>query len=155
MEFNVAGRSANTAATANHCACQLWNPATNRGIWCTAISIVTRNAVVSNLAVKRSTARGATPATSVTAGSSNDLDGDTAPVSACVGEFALFTTQPTLTGNILWTWNFPAAVGAGVIIPFANPNRHGIKVPPGNGLCIYTPDAVILQAADITYHCYE
>lgn len=155
MEFNIAGRSANTAATANHCAAQLWNPSTTRPVWVLAVTFAQRNAVVSNLAFKRSTARGATPATSVTAGSSNDLDGDTAPLSGSVAEFALFTTQPTLTGNILWTFNLPAAVGSAFIVPYANPNRHGIKVPPGNGLCIYTPDAVILQAADITFHCFE
>jgi hypothetical protein len=147
-EFSIAGRSAATAATANHCVAQLWNPATSRGIWILAIS-------VGNLAVKRSTARGATPATSVTAAASNDLDGDTAPVSGTVAEFALFTTQPTLAGNILWSWNFPAAVGAGAIMPFANPNRHGIKVPAGQGVCLYTPDAVIFPASDITFMCYE
>jgi hypothetical protein len=155
VDFNLAGRSANTAATANHCAAQLWNPSTATPVWVGAISFVQRNAVVSNIALKHSSARGATPATSVTAAATNDLDGRTAPVSGAVAEFALFTTQPTLIGNIIWPWNFPAAVGAGVIIPFATPNRHGLLVAPGTGLCIYTPDAVILQAADIAFHCYE
>lgn len=155
MEFNLAGRSAATAATANHCAAQLWNPHASRSVWVQAISLAIRTAGVGNMAIKHSSARGATPASSVTAAATNDLDGDTAPVSGSVAEFALFTTQPTLTGNIIWTWNFPAAVGAGVIVPFANPNRHGIRVGPASGLCIYTPDAVIFPASDITFHCYE
>jgi hypothetical protein len=155
MEFVLSGRSAATAATANHVAAQIWNPSTSRPIWVTQISMFIRTAAVGNLAIKRSSARGATPATSVVAAASNDLDGDTAPVSAAAAEFALFTTQPTLTGNILWDYNFPAAVSAGFQTRFDNPNRHGIKVAPGTGLCLYTPDAVILPAADISFMCYE
>jgi hypothetical protein len=155
MEYNLAGRSANTAATANHCAAQVWNPSTTRPMWVTAIALSQRAATVSNIAVKRSSARGATPATSVTSAASNDLDGDAAPPTVCVAEFGAFGTQPTLTGNVLFQWNNPASIGSGFIVPFANPNRHGLKIGPASGLCIYTPDAVILQASDITFFCFE
>lgn len=155
MEFSISGRSAATAATANHCAAQLWNPSTTRPLWVMEVSMFIRTAAVGNLAIKHSSARGATPATSVTAAATNDLDGETAPLTGAVAEFALFTTQPTLTGNIVFGYNFPAAISAGFQRRFDNPARHGVKVAPGTGLCLYTPDAVILPAADITFVCYE
>lgn len=155
MRWSLAGRSANTAATANHVAAQLWNPSSNRPVWVSAIALAQRAATVSNIALKRSTARGATPTTTVTPTIASDYEREISPPSAAVLELATFGTQPTLEGVPLFSWNDPAAVASGFIIPFETKDLQGIKILPGAGLCLYTIDAVIFQASDITFHMFE
>jgi hypothetical protein len=121
-------------------------------VWVTAISWFQTAATVSNPAVQRSSARGATPTATVTPDIDNDWSRAVAPPSTAVLELATFGTQPTLAGPDLFKANLPAAIGSGFIIPFAG---RGILVPPGTGLCVYTPVAVILQPADVTYFCEE
>jgi hypothetical protein len=152
MRWSIGGRSAATAATANHCGAQLWNPHASQSVKVMAIAISQTGAVVSNPAIARSSARGATPATTVTPTIASDWDRDLSPPSVAVLELALFTTQPTIDGVPLFKWNNAASIGAGFIIPFDPP---GIIVKAGAGMVIFTPVAVILQPMDVTFFLQE
>jgi hypothetical protein len=149
MRYSVAGRSADTAATANHVAAQLWNPDANTSLYVVEVQWFLVGATVSNAAIARSTARGATPGTSVTPDGDNAYNrpADTPP-SGPVLELAAFGTQPTLATPAMYQGSAPAAQGAGYIWSFRDP---GIEVPAGTGLCVYTPVAVILQDSDFTF----
>jgi hypothetical protein len=151
MIYRVGGRSAATAATANHCAAQLWNPSTTVPLWIREIHVASTTAGVSNLAVNRSTARGATPATTVTPDIDNDVEKALAAPSVAVLELALFTTQPTIAAPDMERWNLPAVIGAGVMWIFGGRGDGAIKVGPGLGICVNTPVAVILPASDFTF----
>jgi hypothetical protein len=155
MRWSIAGRSAATAATANHCAAQLWNASSTRTIWVTAVGWSKTVATADTVALKRSTARGATPATTVTPTIANDWEREIIPPSLAVLELALFTTQPTLEGVALLQYSMPAAIASGFILPFETKDLQGIKIIPGAGLCLYTPVATILQPADVFFNIYE
>jgi hypothetical protein len=151
-DYSVGGRNVATAATANHVGAQFWNPSTTRGVWVTAVSWFQTVATVSNPAISRSSARGATPTSTVTPDIDNNWDRSVAPPSACVLEMSTFGTQPTLAGPDLFKTNLPAAIGSGFIIPFTG---RGVFVPSATGLVVYTPVAVILQPADVTFFWSE
>lgn len=147
QHYSVSGRSLATAATANHCAAQLWNPSTTIPIFVTEVHFVQTIATVSNLVIQRSSARGATPTATVTPDIDNDYDHGLAPPSASVLELATFSTQPTLATPPLKAWYLPAAIGSGLMWVFPHP----IKVKPGAGLCIATPVSVVLQPGDVVF----
>ncbi len=155
MRWSIGGRSIATAATANHVGAQLWNPHATKPVWVTAISLAQTGAVVSNPAVYRSSARGATPTATVTPTIASDWDRMISPPSAAVLELATFGTQPTLDGVPLFRWNNPAAAGSGFIVPFETKDLHGIEILAGAGLSIATPVAVILQPFDVTFFMFE
>lgn len=104
-------------------------------------------ATVCNLALARSTARGATPGATVTPDLDNSQNRGKAPNSAFVLELAAFGTQPTVDGSDLVRWNLPAAIGAGVILPLRRP----VEVPAGTGLVLITPVAVLFPISDVTF----
>ncbi len=155
MRWSIAGRSLATTAVANQVAAQLWNPSTTRACWVTQISVFQTGAVVSNLAVKRSTVKGATPTTTVTPTIANDWERKIIPPTVAVLELATFTTAPTLDGTPLFQANNPATAGSGFILPFESAGTDGIEIPPASGLCVYTPVAVILQPGDFTFFLIE
>jgi len=145
--YAVGGRSAATAATANHAAAALWNPSATKAIKVREIWVFKTVATADNHALQRITARG-TAGSTVTPDSSTCMDYPRiAPQSGALLDLAAYTTQPTLTGVILARANLPAAIGSGFIWVFAEP----IVVPPGEGLAIITPVAVILQPSDFTF----
>lgn len=145
--FSLGGRSVITTAVANQAGGQLWNPSTNRSMYLTAFAWAKTAAVVDNLALLRSSARGATPNNTVTAVLANDLDGDQAPPSGALLDMGAFGTDPTKTATVPgFRWNFPATIGSGVILTLPRP----IRIAPGSGLCWVTPTTVALQPADLT-----
>jgi hypothetical protein len=147
MRYSVAGRSLATAATANHVGAQLWNPSTSLPVWVRELHWFQTGAVVSNPAITRSSARGATPTATVTPDIDNHYDRALAPPSGVVLELATFGTQPTIDTVPLARYNQPAAAGSGFILVFGD---DGIEVKPGTGLVVATLVAVILQPADVT-----
>jgi hypothetical protein len=155
MRWAIGGRGLATAATANHVLAQLWNPSSTRSVFVTGISLAQTAAVVSNSSVRRSSARGATPTSTVTPTIANDYERKIIPPTVAVLELATFGTQPTLDGPELFKWNEPAAIGSGFMIPFETKDVQGIQVLPGAGLTISTPVAVIHQVADVTFFCME
>lgn len=151
--FSVAGRSANTAATADHVAAQLWNPDATRGLWVVEIHVQkTSTATADSHGIVRSSARGATPTTTVTPDLDNDFEREVTPDTGAVLELATFGTQPTLATPYLYRGVLPAAIGSAVQYVFPG---DGIKVPFGTGLCVATPVAVILMASDFTFVFHE
>ena len=155
MRWSIGGRGLATAATSNHVLAQLWNPSTTRTIFVTAVSLAQTGAVVSNTALTRSSARGATPTSTVTPTIASDWERKIIPPSVAVLELATFGTQPPLDGVPLFKWNNPASIGAGFIVPFESKDVQGIAVLPGAGLCLSTPVAVIHQVSDVTFFVYE
>lgn len=151
--FAVSGRSANTAATADHVAAQLWNPDATRGLWVVEIHMQKcTTATLDNHGVVRSSTRGATPTTTVTPDLDNDFEREVTPDTGAVLELATFGTQPALATPYLYRGVLPAAVGSAVQYVFPG---DGIKVPFGTGLCIATPVAVVLMASDFTFVFHE
>jgi hypothetical protein len=146
--YSVGGRSAATAATANHAGAQLWNPDSVRSLWVTQISWAKTVATADNLGLVRSTARG-TPGSTVTPTVQNDDEFEEVDAVGALLDLAAFSAQPTLSSATAYKfrWHLPAAIGSGFVLPL--PNR--IRVRPGNGLVLVTPPATILQPADVTF----
>lgn len=155
MRWAIGGRGLATAATANHCLAQLWNPSSTVPVYVTGFSYAVTAAAVGNLAIQRSSARGATPTSTVTPTIASDYERKIIPPSVAVLELATFGTQPTLDGVPLFKWNNPAAIGSGAIVPFETKDIPGIKILPGAGLCIATPVAVVHPVADVTFFLME
>jgi hypothetical protein len=151
MIYRVSGRSAATAATLNHVAGQLWNPSTTVPIWVRELHVVVTTAAAANIGLQRSTARGATPGSTVTPDIDSDIENALSPPSASVLELATFGTQPTLATPAFENWYLPAVAGGGVMFVFGERGRGAVKVKPGNGLCVYTTQAAIFPASDVTF----
>ena len=148
LRYSGGIRSANTAATANHVAFQFWNPSTTRTVRVMEVRYAKQGAATLDAHMLiRSTAKGATPATTVTPDIDNNYDRFMAHPSVSLLESALFGTQPTLATPELERTSVPAALGAGYAWTYY---PDGIIVPPGTGLCAATPTALILIAGDFT-----
>jgi hypothetical protein len=148
VKYSVAGRSADTAATADHCAACLWNPHGTKSLWAREAHWFLVGATISNAAVVRTSTRG-------TAGSTQTPDADNdwdepgiAPTTGALLDLAAYSAQPTVQGPYLFRGSAPAAQGAGFSWVFPEP---GIEVAAGTGLAIVTPVAVILQDSDFTF----
>lgn len=144
--IRLAGRSAATLATANHVAAQLWNPHATARISVMEVHICITTAGAANISIQRSTVRG-TAGSTVTPTVASSSQRDIVSPSGTVLDLALFTVQPTLETPSKERWNLPAAVGAAVMIPFA----EGIIVPAGMGLCLVTPVGAAFPASDISF----
>lgn len=146
--YRVAGRTADTAATADHVAAALWNPSSVKGIYVEEVHWALVGATASNPGLIRTSTRGTTPGSTVTPDIDNDDAGALAPVSGALLDLAAWTTQPTVQGPYMMRTNIAAAAGAGFIWVFRDP---GIFVKAGSGLAIATPVAVILQDSDVSF----
>lgn len=151
-EYSVGGRSAATAATANHVGAALWNASSTRALWVTQISWAKTVATADNIALARISARG-TAGSTVTPVQQNDATYDAAPPTGALLDLAAYSAQPTVisTAAYMWRWHMPAAIGAGFILPWPG----ALLVPPGAGLALLTPPATVLQPADVTFWWYE
>lgn len=151
--FAVGGRSANTAATADHVAALLWNPDSVRSLWVEEIHIQkSTTATADSHGVVRTSTAGATPTTTVTPDLDNDFEREITPDTGALLYLATFGTQPTLATPYMYRGNLPAAIGGAAQYVFPG---NGIKVPPGTGLAVATPVAVILMASDFTFVFHE
>lgn len=151
--FSCAGRFVATAATVDNVGAALWNPHTTKRIWVTEIDLASTVATISNPGVVRTSTRG-TQTLSITPDIDNCWERDIAPVSGALLDLT-YSAQPTVQGPYFFRWNLAAAIGAGFMDPFVSPEAPGICVPPGTGLAVATPVAVILQPADITFTWIE
>jgi hypothetical protein len=145
--FSVAGRSADTAATADHVAGALWNPSSNVPLFIAEAHIFLVGATISNVGLIRTSTRG-TPGSTVTPDLDNNYSRQAAPLSGALLDLAAYSAQPTVQGPYMKRGSMAAAQGAGFIWVFG---KDGIKVPPGTGIALATPVAVILQDSDITW----
>lgn len=146
MSHRVGGRSAATAATADHAAAAIWNPHASISLFVKEIAVVKTVATADNHGLIRTTTRG-TAGSTVTPDADNDDNRRGTNGPGALLDLAAFTVQPTLQTPYLARSNLAAAIGAGFIWVF---DESGIEVPAGTGLAIVTPPAVILQPSDIT-----
>lgn len=150
--YSAGGRTAATAATANHAGAALWNASTTKSIFVTVISWSKTVATADNLGLVRITTRG-TAGSTVTPVAQNDADFDQAPPSGALLDLAAYTVQPTISSATAYQfrWNLPATVGCGFILALPDV----IEIPAGGGLCLVTPPATILQPADVSFFWRE
>jgi len=151
----ISGRTAATAATANHALAGLWNPSGTRRlkvyeVWICANAAPTAG---TSLYIVRASARG-TAGSSITSTIDNDTERILAPASGAILDLAAYSVQPTLspaagtnTAGMFGTWTFAAVAGSGVIFPFP----RGIVIPTGFGLVIAQKTAVIFPISDVTF----
>jgi hypothetical protein len=145
--YSAGGRSADTLATIDHCAAELWNPHASISLFVVEIQVVQIPATASNHALIRSSAKG-TAGSTVTPDIDNHYARRYAPISLTTLELAAFSAQPTLQGPYMARANTPAAAASGFVWSF---HDEPVEVPAGTGLCIVTPVAVILQDSDFTF----
>lgn len=135
MWYSAGGRmNAATDAAANAIIAQLWNPSSTRTIKVVRCYI-SKTAIGGNedLAPVRTSARGATPGSTITPGIAQHFRRAVAPPSGAVIETSNFATEPTIDGVAIaervlsinlaaWTmvWQFPEPLavlpGAGLAI---------------------------------------
>lgn len=147
LRFSVGGRSANTAATANHVAAALWNPSTAFMISVSEIWMTKTVGIVDNHQINFITTRG-TAGSTVTPDIDNNYERQAAPPSGALLDLAAYSVQPTLQTPALSRKNLPATIGSYLFWDFRD---HPIIVRPGQGLAISTPVAVVLQASDVHF----
>lgn len=136
--------AAATAATARVAAINLWNPAATTRIFLYEVWVSPTTAGSINLSLARSTARG-TASTTVAFAIANAIENDTAAPSGVVVDTA-WSVEPTIGAADLMRWVTPAAIGNGVILPFADP----ITISPGSGIAVITSIAAAFPVSDFT-----
>jgi hypothetical protein len=155
----ISGRTAATAATANHVLGALWNPSASVRMVVFEVAICANAAPTAgtSLYLVRSSARG-TAGSSITSTIDNDNEKLLIPPSGAILDLAAYSVQPTLlpaagtnTAGMHFTWSFAAVVGSGVVYSIP----RGIVVPAGNGLCIAQKTAVIFPISDIGFEWEE
>lgn len=146
--YSVGGRSADTAATADHVAGLLWNPHASIALEVVEVAVFLVGATVTNGQLIRTSTAGATPGTTITPDIDNHYNREFAPISGALLYLAAFGTQPTVQGPALRRFNMPAAAGSGYIWDFRD---KPIIVPAGTGLAIATPTAVVFQDSDFYF----
>lgn len=138
-------KNAASAATAGLVLIQIWNPSTSKRIKVLQIHTAKVTAgAADEPVIRRSTAIGATFATTVTPTSVYEYEQIAAPPSAFVIHGALITTPPTLAAGELHGFVISGAIGAGMMWVF---DDNGIEVPASSGLCVVTGTALAYPAS--------
>ncbi len=153
--YLVRGRTAATAATADHAIAQIWNPHATQRIKVVEFSVFKQGGAGTagdSFRFRRTSARG-TAGSTVTPGIEHHIERAVAPVSGFLLDLAAFTVQPTLVAGseIPPGWTAPAVQGAGIVKPFPG----GIVVPPGTGLVIVQVAATIWPVSEIGFAVLE
>lgn len=150
--YAVRGRTAATAATANHAIATLWNPHSTKRVKVTEISIF-KTAVgtaADALVLQRITARG-TAGSTVTPDIDNSYEADVAPPSGPLLDLAAFTGQPTLATPPLKGFVAAAVAASGIVFPLP----RELVIPPGTGLAIIQIAATIWPVSEIAFETVE
>lgn len=153
--FSVGGRStSNTAAAANECVGNLWNPSSTRSVWVAEFSWSNRDnpAAVDTLRFCRTSTAGTTPASTVTPDADNDFERETSPQAGVLLHLANFATEPVLELPELFRLVIPAS-GSPHSLTWLF--RGGIRVRPSTGLALATTGAVAEAPTDVTFRFWE
>ena len=151
--YSATGRTVVTAATADHCIAELWNPAADpKGIivWEVTISVTIEGVGVIRPYLTRATAQG-TAGSTVTPDGDNCWAGDNeAPPSATVLSLAAFTVQPTLAtpahqGTVLTNVTGNTGMGHTWLL------SRGLTLRAGHGLAICQTTANATPPSDVTF----
>jgi hypothetical protein len=153
--YTVRGKSAATAATADHAVCGFWNPHSTQRIKVVSVSIFTAAAPtgVPELRLRRTTATG-TAGSTVTPNISNHSIRGIAPVSGALLHLAAYSVQPTLEASAVdfgFGWFAPLVAGSGIVYPIPG----GIEIGPGAGIALIQVAATIFPASQVTFSWLE
>lgn len=153
--YTVRGRTAATAATANHTIATLWNPHASQRIKVVSFAVFKQGGAGTagdSFRLQRATARG-TAGSTVTPDIDNHSERAVAPVSGALLDLASYgATQPTLDASELGIgWTAPAVQGAGLVYPIPG----GIIVPFGTGLSIVQVAASAWPVSEIVFAWLE
>jgi len=146
--YIVRGRTAATAATADHAVFGVWNPHATQRIKLIQWSLFKTGAGTAGdtIRFRRSTARG-TAGSTVTPDIDHHSERAIAPPSGFLLDLAAFSVQPTLDASELGTgWVAAAFAAAGGV--FAIPG--GIVIPPGTGIVAIQTAATIWPISEVT-----
>jgi len=148
--YTVRGRSAATAATADHAVAQLWNQHATQRIKVIQFAVfkTTAGAAADAIRLRRSSARG-TAGSTVTPGIENHSERGAAPVSGALLDLAAFSVQPTLIAASELGPDFVAAAFAAAGLVYSIPG--GIIITPGTGLVIAQVAATAWPVSGITF----
>ncbi len=152
--YTVRGRTAATAATADHALFAMWNPHATQRIKIVSVAIFKQGGAGTagdSVRYRRITARG-TAGSTVTPGIQNHSTRGVAPVSGVLLDLAAYTTQPTLdVSDLILGWTAPAVQGSGIVYPIPG----GVEVGPGAGLAVIQVAATIWPISEITVSWLE
>lgn len=152
--YSVRGRTAATAATADHAVCALWNPHATQRIKVLSFALFAQSAAPAagwSLRGRRITARG-TAGSTVTPGISNHSTRGVAPVSGVLLDLAAYSVQPTLdTVDLAIGYTFAASQGTGIVLPIPG----GIEIGPGAGLALIQVPATASVVFEVTFNWLE
>lgn len=151
MDYSVRGFTAATAATADHCLAELWNPDSLKRMKVFEIGLFKAGAGAANdsVYIVRTTARG-TAGSTVTPDADNAWAGDDVPSSGALLDLAAFSVQPTRASPNLFGWVAAAVAASGFIWPVP----RGIWIPPGTGLAICQRVATAWPTSEV-YFAWE
>lgn len=154
--FTVAGRTpAATAAAANECIFNFWNPDSVRSLWVWEVSYQISTQVAGALdphRLCRTSTAGTTPGATVTPDLDNDHQREVTPDTGALLHLADFTTEPTLVLPEISNVSFPTQNNTQAktwLFP------EGLRIPPGSGLALATTGAVASRVADISVRFSE
>lgn len=153
--YTVRGRTAATAATADHAIAAMWNPHSTQRIKLVSLACFKQGgagAAGDSWRLRRISARG-TAGSTVTPDIDHHSEAAVAPVSGVLLDLAAYSVQPTLvtTSDFGLGWTAPAVQGAGIVYPIPG----GIIVPPGAGVAIVQVAATAWPASEITFAWLE
>ena len=152
--YTVRGRSAATAATADHALASMWNGHSTQRIKIVSFAVFKQGgagAAGDSIRFRRITGRG-TAGSTVSPGIQNHSTRVVAPVSGVVLDLAAYSVQPTLDSlDLGFGWTAPAVQGSGIVYPIPG----GIEIGPGAGLTIIQVAATAWPASEITFSWAE
>jgi hypothetical protein len=154
VSYIVRGRSAATAATADHAICGFWNPHATTRIKVVSFSLFKQGgagAAGDSFRMRRTSATG-TAGSTVTPGRETHSEYGVAPVSGALLHLAAYSVQPTLvSGDLGIGWTAPNVQGAGIVYPIPG----GIVLPPGAGIALVQVAATAWPISEIVFAWLE
>ena len=150
--YSVTGRTAATAATADHAIAELWNPDASKAIvvYEAGLHVTIEGAGVIRPYITRATAQG-TAGSTVTPDGDNCWGGDAeVPPSGAVLSLAAFSVQPTLStpahqGAVLTNVTGNTGMGHTFLL------SRGFTLRAGTGLAICQSSANATPASDVYF----
>ncbi len=146
--YIVRGRTAATAATANHAIFGIWNPHATQRIKLIQFALFkgAAGAAGDSFRFRRATARG-TAGSTVTPDIDHHSQQGIAPPSGFLLDLAAYSVQPTLDASEIGPgWTAAAVAAAGIVYPLPG----GIEIKPGEGLVCAQVAATAWPVSEVT-----
>ena len=147
--YSVRGFTAATAATADHCIAELWNPDSLKRIKVLETGLFKAGAGAANdsIYICRTTAKG-TAGSELTPAAANAWANDDVPSSGALLELSAFSVQPTkASAPFMFGWVAAAVAASGFIWP----TPRGIEIAAGTGLAIVQRAATAWPTSEVYF----